>query len=283
MKLSKTIRTITIATLTFTVAVAGTAQTLEKASESRTPNSDGAQLATVRGVEPTELARFELANGNEVFFIGVPQDNELMMGEISDAGNEQFTIDPDLGPAEVFARLAPEDLPVPKMIAESADGYWVSERDTVDALPKKVAVPHERFAVPLAIKAGGGSCQSGAAGANFFQANHCNTLGGPGYGSSESYCYSGSYNWIQKTSSSRRRATYTRMASCGSGTNHLRHFYSTTSGYTTQLNIYVAPQKVVSYWSAKGGVKRFRRVRFEESNTSGWVRGWIKYHSQVAE
>ena len=57
------------------------------------------------------------------------------------------------------------------------------------------------------------------------------------------------------------------------------------SGWTTQVDLDFAPEQVISYWSYKDGIKRYRRVRFEESSegSGAWVRGWIKYHSEVAE
>jgi hypothetical protein len=241
-------------------------------------------VGTFPEAETLTLATFHLSNGNEVRFLGVPALNELMMGEFTDAGeSEDFVINSELHPAEIFRRLAPADSPVPRMLSRMDDANVLDGRAVVETLDSPIAVSLEALgiqAIPSA--APGGSCQPGTAGAQFFATHHCNTGGGPGYGSGESHCYSGAYNWIQKTSNSRRRATYTRMASCGSGMNRMRHFYRTTSGYTTQVNIYVDPQKVISWWSYREGVRRFRRVRFEEHQEGGFVRGWVRYHSEVA-
>lgn len=245
---------------------------------------DGGEPHTIRQVDPVVLAEFELPNGNEVRFYGVPEDGELIVGEISDAGYERFSIRPGTPAAKVFFELAPADTPVPRMIAETDEDLF-RWHEKVDVLEKKVQVAGAA-AGPLTkalTKAGSGSCQSGSAGADYFRTHHCYTSGGPGYGKKEEYCYDGSWNSLQKTSDSAMRATYTRMASCGDGTNWLRHFYNSLSGYQTQLTIYVAPQKVVNYWSARTGLKWKRRVRMEELNSAGWIRGWIKYHDQVAE
>ena len=244
---------------------------------------DEFQPAQLREVEPLTLASFNLPNGNEVRFYGVPEDGELMIGEIADAGREVFSIDTEASPAEIFARLAPADLPVPSMIAATDKDGLLAYREQVEALPEPVdADADDLLGTQLYARSGSGSCASGSAGADYFESHHCYTLGGPGYGSSEPHCYEGSWNSLQKTSDSKRRATYTRMASCGSDMNRLRHYYSTASGYTTQVNVYVDPQKVISWWSYKTGIKRYRRVRMEEVGAGGWIRGWIKYHSEVA-
>ena len=244
----------------------------------------------VRQVDPLLLAAFRLPEGNEVRFYGVPEDDELMIGEIADAGKEIFVIDSDKSPAEIFDSLAPADVPVPRMIAETDKHGLLGHRPQVETLDQRVdfdpsPVPNQQNSVTSGIAmaaAGSGSCASGSAGANYFKNNHCYSLGGPGYGSSESHCYDGSWNWLQKTSNSKRRATYTRIASCGTAQNRLRHYYRTISGYTMQVNLIFNPQKVVSWWSYKKGIKRYRRVRMERASSGGWVRGWIKYHSEVA-
>lgn len=243
---------------------------------------DGGEHHTIRQVDPIVLAQLELPNGNEVRFYGVPEDGELLVGEISDAGYEQFVIEPGTSPAKVFFDLAPAGTAVPKMIADT-DKELFRFHETVDRLEQKVQVLGVPVPPRTLTKSGSGSCASGSAGADYFRNNHCNTSGGPGYGKTEEYCYDGSWNSLQKTSAAAMRTTYTRMASCGSGTNWLRHFYNSVSGYQTQLTIYVAPQKVVNYWSARTGLKWKRRVRMEELNSAGWIRGWIKYHDQVAE
>lgn len=281
-KLTTVAAALVLASVSFTPTWAQSL-TLEVGDLALKPDSqstDGVEPVADREIEPTLLVEFKLSNGNQVQFFGVPEDGEMVIGEISDAGYERFLVDPNAAPAEIFLELAPADLPVPRMIADT-DKELFKWHDKVDVIEKAVAVD-VGITAPAVAKAGSGSCASGNAGASYFEEHHCNTLGGPGYGTSEKYCDEGMADWIQRTSNSRRRATYTRMASCGSGTNHLRHYYGTVSGYTTQLNIYVAPQKVVDYWSAKTGVKRYRRVRMEESASSGWVRGWTAYHSEVA-
>lgn len=236
------------------------------------------------------LAKFHLANGNEVHLWSVPDVDEIMVGEMTNAGpSEQFFLKPETHPVEVFRLLAPKDSPVPRAIARIDDEKVLAGRKLVVALDKTIEVPMSRLGLlqPMigAAGAGAGSCQGGAAGADYFEDNHCGALGGPGYGSSESTCYKNAADSIQKTTGSKRRATYTRMAACGSAMSRMRHFYHTVSGWTTQVNVYVDPQKILSWWSYKKGVKRDRRVRFEEKDagSGAWVRGWVKYHSEVAD
>lgn len=240
-----------------------------------------------REMKTVNLATFQLANGNEVRILGVPEVGEVMVGEWVDAGPiERFVLEPKTHPVEVFRRLAPKNSPVPRMIAQLDAKKALAGRKLVEALDQTIQVPMERLGLTAAAApqaAGAGSCQPGAAGAAFFESHHCNSDGGPGYGKSEAYCFEDSRDWIDKSTGSRRRATYSRMASCGSGMNKFRHFYGTASGWDTQVTVFVDPQKVVRWWSYKKGVKRHRRVRFEEHVAGGWVRGWVKYHSEVAD
>ena len=248
------------------------------------------QDATEPFDEPVEearsvrLATFKLANGNEVRFIGAPDEGEIFVGEVADAGpGERFLIDPETHPAKIYAQLAKEGAPAPRMLAQIDTEGHLAGRRKVRSVKGVRQVPASSLAAPPAPQAAGsGSCASGNAGANYFKTHHCNTLGGPGFGKSEGHCYNGAWNSLQKTSNSRRRATWTVMASCGGGTNKLRHFYRKASGYHTQLTVYVGPQKIAKWWSYKKGIKRYRRVRMEESNAAGWIRVWIKYHSEVA-
>jgi hypothetical protein len=270
--------TVAIGTL---LAIALSASLAAQTADDRPARDQIREVATVK------LATFHLANGNEVQILGVSEENDVIVAEITDAGpNERFVLKPGMNPAEVFRRLAPLEAPVPRMIAQADDRKALAGRNLVDSLAEPIEVPAERLGMAVSTipqAAGAGSCQAGAAGADYFESHHCNTLGGPGYGSSESYCDKDARDWIDRSSGSRRRATYTRMASCGSGMNKMRHFYSTVSGWTTQTTVFVDPQKVISAWSYKKGVKRYRRVRFEENDTDGWVRGWMKYHSEVAD
>jgi hypothetical protein len=229
------------------------------------------------------LATFKLSNGNEVRMIGIPSLQEIMIGEISDAGVEDFILDPEMRPVEIFKRLAPEDSPVPRMLVLSDTSNVLEGRKPVDTIKSSIEVSLDSLGIQQSPQAAGvNSCTPGPAGAQFFKDHHCGALGGPGYGKSDSYCYPDGYKWIQKTSSARRRTTYARMASCGTGTNRMRHFYRTISGYHTQLTVDVSPNKVARYWSAEKGTRRYRRVRFESLTEGGWVRGWVIFHNQIA-
>lgn len=235
------------------------------------------------------LVEFHIENGNEVRMMSVVDEGELMVGEITNAGSrEVFFLQPEMNPVDVFRLLAPENSPVPRAIAQ-LDRYNVfAGREIVETLPEPIEVPLSRLGLttlPASTKSGAGSCEPNAPGGVFFENNHCDTLGGPGYGSSESECHKDAENLIDIDTNSKRRATYTRMAACGSDMSRFRHLYGTVSGWSTQVNVYIDPQKVVSWWSYKDGVKRHRRVIFQEkdSPSGAWVRGWVKFHSEAAE
>jgi hypothetical protein len=235
--------------------------------------------------ETVAIAVFNLSNGNEVRLLGTPETGELSVVEISDAGVEDFVLDERWSPNAIFRRFAPKDGPVPRLLLRLDTLAAFEGRKALDTIPRPIEVDLAALGVqPVAAAVGSGSCQAGAAGAAFFKDHHCDTLGGPGYGKSEGHCYSAAAEYIQKTSSVRRRTTYTRMAACGSGTSRVRHYYKKVSGWNTQLTIHVQPAKVVSYWSAlKGtGSLRRRRVRFDAIQQGAWVRGWVKFHTQCA-
>ena len=165
------------------------------------------------------LAKFHLANGNTVHLWSLPDVDEIMIGEVTKAGpSEQFFLKPETHPVEVFRLLAPKNSPVPRAIAQIDHDKVFEGRKLVNALHGTIEVPMSRLGLTTlpTQKAGGGSCEPGDGdGADYFEDHHCYTLGGPGYGSSEQYCFKNSADWIQKTSDDQRRATYTRMAVCG--------------------------------------------------------------------
>lgn len=271
------------ATLLFAAALGALSLSSAAAQE---VESEPADAIPVRQLESVNLVTFQIGNLSEVQISAVSEIGEVSVTEIIAAGpEERFVLQPGQSPVEVFLRLAPRDTPVPEAIAAMDTRKLLADRRIVATLNEPILVAPRRLGLAprLQTKAGGGSCQGGAAGATYFQTNHCGQLGGPGYGSSESYCDQNAANSIQRTTGSRRRATYTRFASCGSGTNRLRHFYGTASGFDTQVDKHFAAGQVLSSWSYVKGVKRHRRVRFEEDSASGWVRGWTKYHSEVAD
>lgn len=231
---------------------------------------------------PVRLVEFALSNGNRVEFLA-PQDmSELYVGEIGCCGSEDMILDDTIPPVEVFRRFAPAELEVPGLIARADASGRLATRRMVETLSDPVQVDLPALGIHTPEAAPAGSCQQGAAGAAYFDAHHCGQQGGPGYGKRETYCYKNSYNWIQKTSKRRMRTTYSRMAACGSGNSRVRHFYRKVSGWHTQLNITVSAGNLATYWTAKTGIKRYRRVRFEEISDSAWVRGWVVYHDRVA-
>jgi hypothetical protein len=254
----------------------------EERHEPFTNMNDYELMRRLPEIQKLPLASFKLSNGNEIHLIGVPTVQEVMVGEISKCGVEDFILDPEMSPTEVFYRLAPKDSPVPRMLSQINSSKLLEGRKIVDTLNRSIEVSLDSLGVQSSSQALVlSSCMSGPAGTQYFKDHHCGTGGGPGYGKSESYCYPEAYNWVDKSSNRRRRTTYTRMASCGTGTNRLRHFYGTTSGWNTQLTFNVPPNNVTHWWSATKGRKRFRRVRFE-SLDGGWVRGWMKFHNEIA-
>jgi hypothetical protein len=236
--------------------------------------------------EPERIARFRLSNGNQIDFLAEPFGSEVHVVEMTGEGSEDLILGAeDAKPAALFARLSNAYAPVPRAIARLDRIGLLEGRATPDVINEEIGVDLARFGIATPAQAAGqsGSCQSGAAGTAYFQTHHCGTGGGPGYGKSESYCFPGAHSWIQKTTSSGRRATYSRMAACGSSTCWVRHFYKTVSGYHTQLLVSVTPPHVAHSWSYKKGVRRKRRVRFERLGSNAIVRGWVRFHSQVAD
>jgi hypothetical protein len=244
------------------------------------------ETAPVRDLENVRLATFKIGNLSEVRILSIPEADELSVMEIIPAGGEErFVLQPGTTPAEVFLRLAPRDAAVPEAIAKSDTRKLLADRRLVASLDEPIQIAPWKLGLKprFALKSGSGSCQDGIAGATYFAEHHCDTLGGPGYGSSEGHCDEGAEPAIERDSGSTRRTTYTRMASCGDGNNRLRHSKHLASGWTTVVDEIFTPNQVVSWWSSTTGIKHDRRARFEENNSSGWVRGWTKFHSEVAE
>lgn len=230
------------------------------------------------------VATLRLPNGNRVEFFATPYGSEVHVAEVASGGAGELMLGAEDGQAAtLFARLADAGSAVPGAIARLDRIGLFEGRSTVDALPAEIEVDPARIVIaPPTAAAQAGSCQLGNAGKDYFESHHCGSGGGPGYGKKESYCYPEASQWIQKTSGL-RRATYSRMAACGSGTCRLRHFYKTVSGYHTQLLIDVQAPYLAQYWSSKKGIRRKRRVRFETLGNSAFVRGWVVFHSQVAD
>jgi hypothetical protein len=235
--------------------------------------------------ETVELAVFNLSNGNEVRLLGTPDNGELAVVEISDCGVEDFLLDERWAPNAIFRKFAPKDYPVPQMFMRLDSIGAFEGRKVVDAVAEPIEVELAALGA-LAFQSGGdlSSCSPGPVSAASFQAQHCNTSGGPGYGKSESYCYPNAALEIQKTSKKSRRTTYTRMAAGGTGLCRVRHYYKKIAGWQLQLTWSIQPQRVCSHWSAlqKVGSLRKRRVRFEAIEPGGFVRGWVRYHRQCA-
>jgi hypothetical protein len=242
-------------------------------------------LRRIPDPEPVELALFNLSNGNEVRLLGTPENGELAVAEIADCGVEDFLLDERWSPNAIFRKFAPKDSPVPRMLMRLDSMGAFDGRKEVDVVAKPIAVELKRLGVTAFQSGGGlGSCSVGPVSAAFFQTHHCNTSGGPGYGKSESYCYPAATPEIDKPSKKWRRTTYTRMAAGGTGLCRVRHYYKKVIGWQPTLTWSIQPQKVCSHWSALKGTSslRRRRVRFEAIESGGFVRGWVRYHTQCA-
>lgn len=242
-------------------------------------------------VESVVLASFTLSNGNTIRMIGLPELDEIFVGENTAAGQgEQFFTEdqPAAGPLELFARLTPEGTPVPRMIAELASDAervaWLGERATVgdqDMGDYFVDIADLGWA-PIAAKAGG-SCDS-ATGYIYFEDNHCGTMGPYGYGVTEIDCDNTAWLSVQRTSADKMRHTYTRTAACN-GTGRIRHSRDTASGWSTILDEPIPANSVSTYYSyKKSTLKYYRRARAERIDpydSDAYVRNWTRYFSQV--
>lgn len=235
--------------------------------------------------EPEEIAAFSLSNGNALRFLAAPHSSEVFVGERAAEGCEDLVIGDRISPVALYARLAGEKAAVPRALARLDETGLFEARKVVDALPAEVGVDLAQMSGLFLPSTMGqqGSCQSDPAGRSYFISHHCGSSGGPGYGKSESHCYPNASSWIQKTSGGRRRATWSRMAACGSSSCRMLHQYKRARGWRTQLTVHMSPPVVEGWWSYKKGIRRFRRVRFERLGSNAIVRGYVKYHSQVAE
>jgi len=234
--------------------------------------------------EPEQVASFMLSNGNSVRFLASPDGDEVFYGEIAADGSEQLVLHDGIAPVALYDRLADAKAAVPRALARLDDTGRLEARKVKEVVTGEMGVDVDALAgvfAPAAMSQQG-SCQSDPAGRNYFHTHHCDTAGGPGYGKSESHCYASAYHWIQKTSHSRRRATWSRTAACGSSTCRLLHQYKKARGWHTQLTIYTTPPRVEGWWSYKKGIRRYRRIRVERLSNSAIVRAYVRYHSQVA-
>jgi hypothetical protein len=230
---------------------------------------------------PAEIvATFKLVKGPTVEFLADPAGMELACVERGgEAERVLATIDGT--PFEAFMRLARYDDPIPAAIARCAPKRLVSGRRIVETLePREVSF--DLAGQPAAAAAPSGSYAPDPAGAEYFETHHCGTSGGPGYGKAAGYCFPNSYTWIQKTSPWRCRATYTRMIARGSGACRLTHRRKKAVGWRTHATWTIQANDYISAWSYRAGVRQYRRVHFDALSDDARVRGWVKYHQQVA-
>jgi hypothetical protein len=266
-------------------------QALVEEFEEREGITEGADdfvlLRRLPDPETVELAVFNLSNGNEVRLLGTPENGELAVAEIADCGVEDFLLDERWSPNAIFRKFAPKGSPVPRMLMRLDSMGAFDGRKEVDVVAEPIAVELAALGVTAFQSGGGlGSCSPGPVSAAFFETHHCHTSGGPGYGKRESYCYpAATPDGIQKTSNKRRRTTYTRMAAGGTGLCRVRHYYyGAVNGWQPTLTWFLQPERVCSHWSALQGAGswRYRRVRFDAIESGGFVRGWVRYHTQCA-
>lgn len=239
--------------------------------------------------EAVELASFELSNGNTIIMIGMPESGAVHVGETAPAGRgEQLFLDSEpRSPLAVFVTLAPQDAPVPQMLADLSDAderaVLLREREVVaevDGFHYYVDIGELGW-TPAVDKSGGGSCSS-TTGAQYFADNHCGTMGPYGYGVTETDCDNGQWWNLQRSSAAKMKHTYTRIAACN-GPGRMRHSRKKVSGWNTHLDVSVPANSVTSWYSYyKSAIRYYRRANFDRSaGGSAYVRGWTRYFDNV--
>lgn len=280
----------------------------------------GSELGLEYAASGHTLAEIYLSNGNTVKFIEVPKLATVFMGEIVPTGsNEVFVLDLVEGDfLQKFLQLTPEHVSVPQKLIDISLSEQQEESDylgpvdaekstltpmTVEAvLGKQTATLLADRAVTVQLSepvymdlselgietapntkaAGQGSCNNNT-GYQYFEDNHCYTIGSQGYGQSEGYCYNGMSSSIQKTSDQAMRTTYTRHATCGSGEGRIRHSRNSASGFFTYFDHNSAANTVETWQSKKSGWAWKRRANFNKLSGSGYVRAWVKYFKEVVQ
>ena len=287
---------------------------------STTAAAEFPRVEPAKGVRMQTLAELALKDGRHVQFLSFPDTREIVVGQTAPAGAAEAALDSEAGatPLEMFLRMTPDHVPVPRLLVElegvfsesktyASDGaspsieglregpaptpkYALEERAIADQVALRGVV--EQLDAPVLLadattlfeltqqKAGGGSC--GADGMNFFTDNHCGTMGPGGYGVTETDCDAGLSSWIQRTSSATMRHTYTRMASCSTSAV-VKHSYAVIGGWHQQFSAEQGSNTVSSWASWKDGIARDRRARFERIGDSGGVRGWTRYFKQLTD
>lgn len=256
------------------------------------------------------LAELRFSNGNVVQFVLTPETGEVVYIETTAAGpNESFFFtEEDNTPLERFLALTADYVPVPRALIEASREDDANSGDGTDANPaansdrqpaaweEHLARRHQvdQVSAPVFVEigkigkspqrsaAGQGSCQSGSAGADYFEDHHCGTLGPYGYGEGEGDCDKGLYSWIQRTSSEPMRHTWTKMAACGVG-GKVIHSRNSAGGFTTVFTGISPADTVTGFWSKRSGIAWKRRARFERQGSSGGVRGWTHFFKQITE
>lgn len=251
-------------------------------------SGDVDSMVTLESDEEIRVVADLRVDGHEVKFVEFPGTGEVAVGEIIDLeGDSDFILSPedDLSALEAYLSLVPADAPVPAALvaAHGVDGEVLAEGheivDEVQVAP--IAASAEVTAAPDSSRAVGW-CTSGSSGDSYFAANQCGTLGGSGYGSGGSWCFSNAHDDLQKTSSNTKRFTYSLTAACGgSGSNavRIRHRYY-NAGWNTQLNVNASANTLQQWWTYRCGVKKTRRVNTEDTQSAAWSRTWLYFKAE---
>ncbi len=127
-------------------------------------------------------------------------------------------------------------------------------------------------------QAGQGSCNN-STGYQYFQTHHCHISGSHGSGSSQSHCDYHMHSNNQRTSSSKMRSTYSRVANCGGGDVALVHSKKTLGFWYTQDTLFIPVNQARAWqtWSSKNSIRKKRRANVLPVTPGGYIRVWTKF------
>ena len=154
-------------------------------------------------------------------------------------------------------------------------------RKVVDRLEGEIFVDWDDVGVTIESgdkAAGQGSCNN-STGYQYFQDHHCYISGSHGSGSSQSHCDYHMHSNNQRTSTSRMRSTYSRVANCGGGDVALVHSKKTGGFWYAQDTIFVPVNQARAWqtWASKNSIRKYRRTNVLPVTPGGYIRVWTKF------
>ncbi|MCF6301245.1 MAG: hypothetical protein L3J52_09045 [Proteobacteria bacterium] len=257
------------------------------------PQSDEIAVEELLDTGPNEIFILEQLNGSLLDkYLQITPENtpvpqsliDLDLGQVRDIFTDKDQLNDGATPSNTTFDEATEE----QRIHLESIMIKLGERQIVSQLKQDVFIQLEDLSEKLGINTkaaapgGQGSCNN-STGYLFFQNNHCNTSGNKGTGSSESDCDFPMHNSIQRTSSSTRRTTYSRVANCGGGDVAIVHSKKILGSFSTQLTWFLAVNRVGNYesWAGKYSIAKKRRVNVLKVTPGGYVRGWTRFHKNV--